>query len=106
MTDATADPERRPAASGIGDGAIDGAVFHDPGRRAGDGAFGRHGDVVVDGDRGVLVSFTHPHRDGSELGSSDEPAARASAIFAEELRMERGRLVCDRDAPVSALPEA
>lgn len=87
-------------------GGPDDVILGEPGRRAGDGTFGRHGDVVVDGDRGVLYYFTHPHWDGGELGSSDAPAARRSAIFAAELRVDRGRLVCERDAPVSALPEA
>jgi hypothetical protein len=86
-------------------GGADEVILGSPGRRRGDATYGRHGDVVVDGDRGVLYYFTHPHWDGSELGSSDAPAARASAIFVAELRVEHGRLVCDRDAPVSALPE-
>ena len=60
--------------------------------------FGRHGDVVVDGDTASLYYFTHPHWDGSELGSSDAASARLSAIFAAPLAVVDGRLICDRDA--------
>ncbi len=68
-----------------------------PGRRVGDETFGRHGDVVVEGERATLYYFTHPHWDGSELGSSDAAAARLSPIFAAPLEVVDDRLVCDRD---------
>jgi hypothetical protein len=69
-----------------------------PGRRAGDATFGRHGDVVVEGDTATLYYFTHPLWDGSELGPGDGWDTRRSAVFAAPLRIVDDRLVCDRDA--------
>ena len=57
--------------------------------------------MVVEGERATLYYFTHPHWDGSELGSSDAAAARLSAIFAAPLRVVDDRLVCDRDDDVA-----
>ena len=79
-------------------GGPDDVILGAPGRRAGDETFGRHGDVVVDGDAATLYYFTHPHWDGSELGSSDAREARRSAVFAAPLHVVDDRLVCDRDA--------
>ena len=79
-------------------GGPDDVILGEPGRRRGDATFGRHGDVVVEGDRAVLFYFTHPHWDGSELGSTDAAAARPSAVFAAPLAVVDGVLVCDRDA--------
>ena len=86
-------------------GGPDEVILAAPGRRSGDETFGRHGDVVVEGEQATLYYFTHPHWDGSELGAdaganegADAAAARRSAVFAAPLRVEDGRLVCDRDA--------
>ena len=78
-------------------------ILGEAGRRRGDETFGRHGDVVVEGDRAILFYFTHPHWDGSELGSTDAAAARLSAVFAAPLTVVDGVLVCDRDAHFAAL---
>ncbi|MET0955764.1 MAG: hypothetical protein ABWY68_07400, partial [Cryobacterium sp.] len=72
-------------------------ILGEPGRRRDDATFGRHGDVVVDGDRAVLFYFTHPGWDGSELGSVNTRAARESVIQAAILRVADGVLQCDRD---------
>jgi hypothetical protein len=81
-------------------GGPDDVILGEPGGQPGDETFGRHGDVVVDddgdGDFATLYSFTHPHWDGSELGSVDATEARRSAIFAARLSVVRGVLVCDR----------
>lgn len=85
-------------------GGADDVILGEPGRRPGDETFGRHGDVVVDasGRTATLYYFTHPHWDGtelgSELGSTDAADARRSAIFAAPLSVSDGTLVCDRDA--------
>lgn len=84
-------------------GGPDDVILGEAGRRRGDETFGRHGDVVVEGDRAILFYFTHPHWDGSELGSTDAAAARLSAVFAAPLTVVDGVLVCDRDAPFAAL---
>jgi hypothetical protein len=58
--------------------------------------------VVVEGDRALIVYFTHPY--GQELpmrnGVLPYPARRSS-IQSAELRVVDGRLVCDRNAPVT-----
>ena len=84
-------------------GGPDDVILGAPGRRRGDETFGRHGDVVVEGDRAVLYYFTHPHWDGAELGSSDAAPARLSAVFAAPLAVVDDRLVCDRDASVAGI---
>ncbi len=86
-------------------GGPDDVILGAPGRRRGDETFGRHGDVVVEGERATLYYFTHPHWDGSDVGSiegADAAAARRSAVFAAPLRVEHGRLVCLRDGPPTA----
>jgi hypothetical protein len=84
-------------------GGPDDVILGEPGSRAGDGTFGRHGDVVVEGQQAVLYYFTHPHWDGSELGSSADAAARRSAVFAAPLRVVDDRLVCSRDEPLQEM---
>jgi hypothetical protein len=80
-------------------GGDDEVILGEPGRRVGDETFGRHGDVVVEDGEAMLYYFTHPHWDGSELGSSDAAEARRSAVFAAPLVVVDGRLVCERDTP-------
>ena len=75
-----------------------------PAAGVGDETFGRHGDVVVEGERATLYYFTHPHWDGSELGSSDAAAARLSAVFAAPLVVVDDRLVCTRDGRAGRNP--
>jgi len=82
-------------------GGDDEVILGEPGRRAGDETFGRHGDVVVQGGAATLYYFTHPHWDGSELGSSDPAEARRSAVFAAPLVVVDDRLVCPRDGLAS-----
>ena len=78
-------------------GGDDEVILGEPGRRAGDETFGRHGDVVVEGGAATVYYFTHPHWDGSELGSSDAAAARLSSVFAAPPGVVDDRLVCPRD---------
>jgi hypothetical protein len=56
-------------------GGPDEVVLGEPGRRPHDATFGRHGDVLVEGERAVLYYFTHPHWDGAEI--ADAPGAHA-----------------------------
>ncbi|MBM7503913.1 family 43 glycosylhydrolase [Agromyces aurantiacus] len=88
----------RDAVRWVRQGGPDDVILGAPGRRRGDATFGRHGDVVVEGGRGILFYFTHPHWDGSELGPTDAASARLSAVFAAPLTVEDGVLRCDRDA--------
>ena len=78
-------------------GGPDAVILGEPGRRPDDATFGRHGDVVVDGDRAVLFYFTHPGWDGSELGSAHARSSRVSAIQAAILTVSDQKLRCDRD---------
>ncbi|GAA1465828.1 family 43 glycosylhydrolase [Microbacterium thalassium] len=57
---------------------------------------GRHGSVVVTGDAALLYYFTHPWWDGTEIEQADAAAERRSAVHVARLRVERGRLVCER----------
>ena len=67
-------------------------------------ASGRRRDVRQARRRGrrgrsaTLYYFTHPHWDGSELGSERRAAARLSAVFSARLGVVDGRLFCDRHA--------
>jgi hypothetical protein len=78
-------------------GGPDDVILGRPGRRPDDGTVGRHGDVVVDGDRAVLFYFTHPGWDGSQLDTAHGLAARVSAIQAAVLTVSNGTLVCERN---------
>jgi hypothetical protein len=78
-------------------GGPDAVILGEPGRRRDDATVGRHGDVVVDGDRAVLFYFTHPGWDGAELGSAHGRDARVSAIQAAILTVSDEELRCDRD---------
>jgi hypothetical protein len=96
----------------------DGLILDRPGSRLDDGGIGLHADVVVVGDVGYIVYFTHPGRtesqplgpvtaavdrpgsaagDGPDLGPMDSPSERRSSIQAARVRVAGGHLVCDRD---------
>jgi hypothetical protein len=57
---------------------------------------GRHGAVVGMGAWARLYFFTHPWWDGSELGTTDDPAARLSAVHVARLEVRDGVLICER----------
>jgi len=83
-----------------------GKILAEPGHRNDDRTIGKHPDVVVAGDRALIFYFTHP--DGQDHPSRDGVmpyAARRSSIQVAELRVQDGRLSCDRDrAVVPGLP--
>gem|GEM_PF-2558762 len=77
-----------------------GKILDIPGRRNDDGSIGKHPDVVVAGERGCIIYFTHPH--GQRFPSVDNKmplAAKRSSLQAAELEVRDGRLVVDRDRP-------
>jgi hypothetical protein len=77
-----------------------GRILDRPGRRNGDGAIGKHAEVVVGGGRATIVYFTHPYGQDFPWRDGVMPlAARVSAIQAAELEVVDGRLVCERDRP-------
>ncbi|GLI26229.1 glycosyl hydrolase [Agromyces rhizosphaerae] len=57
---------------------------------------GRHGMVVVRGAEARLYYFTHPWWDGSEVADADAAHQRRSAVHVARLRVDQGRLVCER----------
>ncbi|MCS7463924.1 glycosyl hydrolase [Paenibacillus doosanensis] len=72
-----------------------GLILDTPGSRQDDGTIGLHADVVVQGDEAYVFYFTHPGRRGGDDTSSYE--TRRSSIQAARLRVENGKLTCDRD---------
>lgn len=79
-----------------------GKILEKPGSRLDDGTIGKHADVVVEGDRALIVYFTHPYGQDFPMRDGVLPyPARRSSIQAAELRVVDGKLVCDRDAPVA-----
>jgi len=62
-----------------------------PGKREWDNALGHHADVLVHGDRAFIFYFVHPVFE-------QEPRNPATCLLAAELKIEDGKLVCDRDA--------
>ncbi|WP_353808991.1 family 43 glycosylhydrolase [Agromyces sp. SYSU T00194] len=83
-------------------GGLDAVILAEPGPHPEDRTVGRHGDVVVDGDRALLYYFTHPWWDGGEVAAADAPAARLSTVHAATLTVVDGRLECTR-GPVHPL---
>lgn len=78
-------------------GGPDAVILAAPGAGPEDATIGRHGDVVVHGERAVLYYFTHPWWNGSELGQGEGAHVRISAIHAAALTVSAGELLCDRD---------
>ena len=78
-----------------------GLILDVPGKRAHDADIGRHADVVESGDgqTAYIFYFTHP---GLSAGADVEsPDARRSFIEVAQLTVVDGKLICDRDAPVT-----
>ncbi|MCR5264807.1 MAG: glycosyl hydrolase [Clostridiales bacterium] len=71
-------------------GRQDGNILRGSGTRRDDQGRGGHADVFVENGRAFIVYFTHP-----------EGTPRSSVQMAE-LKIEGGRLVCDRDAEFDA----
>ena len=67
-------------------------ILRESGTRRDDQGRGAHADVYVAGDRAFIVYFTHP-----------DPVDRPrSAVQMAELKIEDGRLTCDRNAEFDA----
>jgi hypothetical protein len=79
-----------------------GKILDTPGTRLDDGSIGKHADVVVAGDRAMIVYFTHPYGQDFPMRDGVMPyPARRSSIQCAELRVVDGVLTCDRNAPVT-----
>ena len=75
-------------------------ILGDRGVRVDDATVGRHGDVVVDGERGLLFYFTHPEWNGTEVEQLRDPARRRSSVQGAVLRVVGDELLCFRNEPV------
>lgn len=68
------------------------------GKRKMDNAVGRHADVyVTEGGRAYIVYFVH-YYDSAEEENRENRSHAPTALQMAELRVENGRLICDRDA--------
>ncbi|WP_395243969.1 hypothetical protein ACGGZK_17875 [Agromyces sp. MMS24-K17] len=84
-------------------GGPDEVILAEPGPHPEDRGIGNHGDVVVDGDRGVLYYFTAPWPDGGAPDPGHPFPDRLTAVHAAELRVVDGRLVCSRGGVIAPL---
>ena len=75
----------------------DQTILGSPGQRRDDATFGRHADVVVQGDRAFIVYFTHP---GGDTNHEEATSLKRTSVQVAELEIEAGRLVCRRDKPL------
>lgn len=87
--------------------ASNGLILDAPGAGVDDATYGRHADVVTQGDHAYIFYFTHPEWQDTEMVSGLEDPARAvreqrTSIHAARLHVEGDVLVCTRDldAPV------
>ena len=69
-----------------------------PGRRRDDAAFGRHADVVVQGDRAFIIYFTHP---GGDTDHDKGTSLKRTSVQVAELEYVEGKIVCDRNKPLN-----
>jgi hypothetical protein len=88
-----------------------GLILAAPGDGEDDATFGRHADVVTQGDHAYIFYFTHPEWQDTEMVNGLLDPARAvreqrTSIHAARLHVEDGTLVCTRnlDAPVRLDP--
>jgi hypothetical protein len=74
-------------------------ILEVPGRRPDDAAFGKHADVLVQGDQAFIFYFTHPVP-GSEKYSYEDTwpyEMCKSSLQVAGLDLHNDQLVCDRD---------
>ena len=91
--------------------ANNGLILDAPGAGADDATYGRHADVVTQGDHAYIFYFTHPEWQDTEMANGLADPARAvreqrTSIHAARLHVEGDVLVClrDLDAPVHLDP--
>ncbi|MCP5523742.1 MAG: glycosyl hydrolase family 43 [Verrucomicrobiales bacterium] len=98
------DPHQGLAVYGSGDAMtwkLQGLILKEPGRRPLDGTRARHPSVAVVGDRAFLFYHVEPWRPYPTPPAEQRTVEqKRSFLQMAELRMEQGKLVCDRDAPL------
>lgn len=79
--------------------AQEGNLLQEPGKGEDDKVKGGHPDVVVNGKKAYIFYFTHPGRTPENKGK-DGYEMRRSSIQVAELKYKKGKITCDRNAPV------
>jgi hypothetical protein len=77
------------------------SILDTPGQRQDDAAKGQHADVLVNGENAWIFYFTHPEATDAKF-SMDEVvpyAYRRTSLQVAQLKVNAGRLTCDRDEP-------
>lgn len=78
-----------------------GVILKEEGERPYDHSRARHCSVAVIGERAFIFYHVEPWREYGEISISKQPVMnRRSVLQAAELKMEKGKLVCDRNAIV------
>lgn len=77
----------------------EGNLLSKPGAGADDGAIGQHADVLALGNRAYLFYFTHPDRGPAASPDAEGFNPRRTSIQVAELKLQDGRLTCNRDEP-------
>jgi hypothetical protein len=85
--------------------ANNGLILDVPGAGADDATYGRHADVVTQGDHAYIFYFTHPQWQDTEMVNGLDHPERAvreqrTSIHAARLHVEGDVLVCSRDLDV------
>ncbi|MBT2515012.1 family 43 glycosylhydrolase [Arthrobacter sp. ISL-30] len=91
--------------------ANNGLILDAPGSGIDDATYGRHADIVTQGDYAYIFYFTHPEWQDTEMANGLEDPEQAvreqrTSIQAALLHVEGDTLICtrDREAPVSLDP--
>lgn len=71
-----------------------GTILGNPGKRRDDATFGRHADVLVQGDRAFVIYFTHP---GGDKDHERASSLKRTSVQVAELEIRDGKITCDRD---------
>jgi len=74
-----------------------GTMLGTPGLRRDDAAFGRHADVLVQGERAFLIYFTHP---GGDTDHEQATSLKRTSVQVAELEYRDGKIFCDRNKPL------
>jgi hypothetical protein len=75
-------------------------ILKEPGIGKDDNVKGGHPDVVINGERAYIFYFTHPGRIAENQGK-DNHETRRSSVQVAELELIDGKIVCDRNEPVT-----
>ncbi|TWT82773.1 Glycosyl hydrolases family 43 [Planctomycetes bacterium CA13] len=75
-----------------------GTILGEPGVRRDDAAFGRHADVIVQGDRAFILYFTHP---GGDTDHDQATSLKRTSVQVAELTYQNGKIFCDRNQPLN-----